>query len=240
VEAEPRRPQSLRCGVLGPVPHGPRTDHISQRDVEVLEFIARFGSVPRAAVATWARTSRTVTFTRERRLRIADLLTVRQETGAERERFVVATALGLRICGRRELRPARPSPATLHHELIAARLGAQLESRGERLRSEREIQASERAEGERIFSAELPGGRFHRPDLLQLVPGEPPRAIEVELSNKGAARLDGILRAWRFVVLEDRLSRVVYHCTPRTRRHVDAAIERTATAAQVEAVDLAL
>jgi hypothetical protein len=225
---------------MGSVPHGPRSDHVSRRDLEVLEFIARFGSVPRAAVATWARTSRTVTFTRERRLRIADLLTVRPQTGAERERFVIATPLGLKVCGRRELRPARPSPATLHHELIAARLGARLESRGERLRSEREIQATERAAGERILSAQLPGGRFHRPDLLELAPGEPPLAIEVELSNKGAARLDAILRAWRFVVLEERLSRVVYHCTPRTRHHVEAAIERTATAAQVEAVDLAL
>ncbi len=41
---------------LRDMPGGKRSDQISARDLEVLEFIARFGVVPRAAVATWAGT----------------------------------------------------------------------------------------------------------------------------------------------------------------------------------------
>ena len=51
------------------MPGGKRTGQISRRDVEVLEFIARFGVVPRSAVATWALTGQTATLTREHRLR---------------------------------------------------------------------------------------------------------------------------------------------------------------------------
>ncbi len=51
------------------MPGGKRTDRISPRDIEVLEFIARLGVAPRSAVALWAGTARTVTITRERRLR---------------------------------------------------------------------------------------------------------------------------------------------------------------------------
>jgi hypothetical protein len=49
-------------------------ERISRRDLEVLGFICRFGVVPRAAVAIWAKTGRSVTLDRERRLREAGLL----------------------------------------------------------------------------------------------------------------------------------------------------------------------
>jgi hypothetical protein len=58
------------------MPGGRRTDRISQRDLEVLEFVARFGVVPREAVAMWAGTARAVTAARERRLREAGLVEV--------------------------------------------------------------------------------------------------------------------------------------------------------------------
>jgi hypothetical protein len=45
-------------------------------DLEVLEFIARQGVVPREAVAIWADTRRAVTAARERRLREAGLVEV--------------------------------------------------------------------------------------------------------------------------------------------------------------------
>lgn len=50
------------------MPGGRRTDRISQRDLEVLDFIARQGVVPREAVAIRAGTARAVTAARERRL----------------------------------------------------------------------------------------------------------------------------------------------------------------------------
>lgn len=220
------------------MPNGRRTDRINARDLEVVELLARYGSVPREVVARWAGSGRTVTLERERRLRHAGLIEVLRGP-AEGERLLLATASGRRACGRPELLPARPSPATLRHETVLAAFGARLELAGERVLSEREILAAERSAGERLYSADLGRGRFHRADLLSLGPGGP-EAIEVELTGKGAARLDALLRAWRFAVAEGRLRRVVYHCPPRTRRVVEKALARTATAPMVEIADLVL
>jgi hypothetical protein len=217
---------------------GKRTDNISRRDVEVLEFIARFGVVPRSAVSTWAATGPTATLNRERRLRLAGLLEVRCGVWGE-GKLVAATRAGLRLCGRGELRPPRFRLEAIGHESAVAELAARLERDGERLLSEREILAQERTSGERSFSARLDGGRFHRADLLRTREDGLPEAIEVELTAKGAARLDRLLRAWRRSVLDRRLARVVYRCPPRTRDVVERAIERTRTgsAIAVEALD---
>lgn len=217
------------------MPHGRRSDRINERDLGVLGFIARYGNVPRSTVATWSGSGRSVAYAREHRLWLAGL--VRLERGHQGERILLATRQGLKACGRPELAPARPSPATFYHEALVARLGARLESEGAQVLSEREILARERAEGKRIFSAALGHGRFHRADLLRLT-GEGAEAIEVELTVKGAARLDGILRAWRFAVAERRFTRVTYHCAPPVRRFVDQAIARTATGEMIGAVDL--
>jgi hypothetical protein len=215
-----------------------KSERITQRDLEVLTFIARYGTVPRAAVSSRVGTARSVTLARERRLRLAGLIESRLGFGPS-ERLLVATRSGLCACGRPELGVARPSPATVHHETVLARVAADLERGGERLLSEREINALERAEGVRHLSAALAGGRFHRADLIRLdAEGEPAEAIEVELTTKGAARLDAILRAWRLAVAERRVTRVVYHCTPRTRRVVERSIERTKTEAMIAVIDL--
>lgn len=218
------------------VPNGRRTDRINRCDLELLELITRYGTVPRPVVSGWAGSGRTVTYERERRLRDAGLLEVLRGPG-EGERLLIATRAGRRACGRPELPAARPSPATLRHEVLLAALGARLELGGERVLSEREILAAERAHGSRLYSADLGHGRFHRADLIRLG-AEGPEAIELELSAKGAARLDAILRAWRFAVAEGRLARVVYHCPPATRRLLERAVARTSTAAAIELVDL--
>jgi hypothetical protein len=221
------------------MPGGARTDRISTRDIEVLEFIARFGVVSRRAVAIWSGCGRTATFERSRRLRAAGLIDVRPSFGEQR--VLLATPLGLRLCARRDLRPARLSAATVRHEVLAAELGALLERRGEALLSEREILARERAEGAPLLSAKLAGRRLHRADLVRLgEDGAPGEAIELELSVKGAARLDALLRAWRLAVAERRLARVVYHCAPGSRRFVDQAIARTRTKGMIDAIDLEL
>jgi len=220
------------------MPGGKRTDRISQRDLEVLEFIARFGVVPRSAVATWAATARTVTIVRERRLREAGLIRVLRGVG-ESGPLALCTAAGLRASGRDDLRTARLSSAAVGHDAVVAALAAALERDGERLLSEREILARERAEGRRLLSAALSSGRFHRADLVRVDGGGAPReAIEVELSTKGAARLDELLRAWRRAVLERRLTRVVYRCAPRARPFVEQAIERTRTQVAIAVEDL--
>ena len=218
---------------------GKRTDRLSARDVEVLGFIARFGLVSREAVAIWAGTSRSVTCARERRLRLAGLIEVGSEFwGAER--MIVPTAAGLRLSGYRHLGVPRASGAGATHEAAVAKLAAQMESAGTRLLSEREALAREREEGRRIYSVAIEGGRrLHRCDLIaESVDGGPPEAIEVELSVKGPARLDLILRSWRRAVADGRFGVVVYRCSPRAFEGVGRAVERTATGSYVRVEEL--
>ena len=220
------------------MPGGKRTDRISQRDLEVLEFIARFGVVPRSAVAIWAGTARTVTIVREGRLRGAGLIEVRRGAG-DHGPVAIATAAGLRACGRPELRTSRYSAVTDNHDAVVAALAARMERDGDRLLSEREILARERAEGKRVLSAALSSGALHRADLIRVDEGGGPgEAIEIELTTKGAARLDELLRAWRRAVAERRLTRVVYRCAPHTRRFVEQAIARTRTDAAIAVEEL--
>jgi hypothetical protein len=220
------------------MPGGKRSDRISRRDLEVLEFIARFGVVPRGAVAIWAGTGRSVTLGRERRLREAGLIEVKVPFGGS-ERLVVCTSKGLKACGRRDLRQSRVAPGLVQHEAMVARLAAQMERTGRRLLSEREILAEERAAGRRTLSAALADGRYHRADLIALDErGMPREAIEVELSTKGADRLDELLSGWAEAVAERRLARVLYRCAPRTRRFVEEAVQRTETAAAVHVEDV--
>ena len=215
-----------------------RTDRISRRDLEVLEFVARFGVVSREAIASWAGTAQTCTLARERRLRDGGLIDVRCGVWGE-GKIAASTRSGVVLCGRGELRPGRFSLATVHHETAVSELAAAMEHAGERTLSEREIAAGEREQGKRIFSASLGEKRFHRADLLRVgADGGPPEAIEVELNAKGQARLDALLRAWRWAVGEKRLSRVVYRCPPRIRPVVERAVERTKTGAAVVVEEL--
>jgi len=221
------------------MPGAKRSDRLSARDIEVLGFIARFGLVPREAVAAWAGTGRSVTFARERRLRQARLIEVGSEFwGAER--LIVPTAAGLRLSGYRHLGAASISGASADHESRVARLAAQMERAGTRLLSEREILAREREEGRRLYSLKIEDGRrLHRCDLIAVdVDGGPPEAVEVELTLKGSARLDLILRSWRRAVAEGRFRGVVYRCSGQALGGVRRAVERTATGSYVRVEEL--
>lgn len=171
----------------------------------------------------WAGTARAVTAARERRLREAGLIEVLAGIGNS-GRIVVCLRPGLRAVCRQELPTPRPSLASLVHSCATASVAARLERDGHRVLTEREIVAAERSAGERIYSAER-GSRFHRPDLVLL--GDPPEAIEVELSDKSNRRLDEILKGWRWAVAEKRVSRVRYLCSPRALPYVERAVERT-------------
>lgn len=204
------------------MPGGRRSERISQRDLEVLEFVARFRVLPRRAVAIWAGTARAVTAARERRLREAGLIEVMPGFG-DSGRIVVCKRAGLRAACREELPTPSPSPASLIHSAASAHVAARLERQGHRVLSEREIAAIERAEGKRIYSAER-RERFHRPDLVLL--DDPPVAIEVELTAKSPRRLQGILRAWRLTLARDQFSLIRYLCSPRACGAVERAADR--------------
>ncbi len=184
--------------------------------------------VPREVVALWAETRRAVTLDRERRLREAGLVKVLAGVG-DSGRLVLCTREGLRAVSRDELPVPRFSAGRVAHSAALARVGVELERRGQRVLSEPEIFAREAAEGGRVLSAQR-GQHHHRPDLVLL--GETPKtyeAIEVELTPKGKTRLDGLLRDWRLAVAARQFSGVRYLCSPRVLRYVQAAVERTRT-----------
>jgi hypothetical protein len=189
---------------------GKRTDRISQRDLEVLDFVARFGVVPMELVGRWAGTARAVTAARERRLREAGLIEVRPGIGGS-GRVVVCGRRGLRAVCREELGVPEPNPASFVHDVAAAHVAVGFERDGHRVLCEREIRAAERAEGKRIYSAEDNQGRYHRPDLVLL--GERPEAIEVELTAKSTHRLDAILRSWRSAIGYGQFASARYLCS---------------------------
>jgi hypothetical protein len=212
-----------------------RTERITTKDLEVLEFVARYGVVPREVVAMWAKTGRAVTAARERRLREAGLVEVLPGVG-DSGRLCLCTRRGLGAVGREDLPTPSFSPATLRHSATAARVGVQLERAGHRVLSEREIEARERAEGRRVFSAECRNGRLHRPDLVLL--GERPEAVEVELTAKSAHRLDEILRAWRRSVGRGQFAGVRYLCSAGTLPYVNRAARRVRTEDVIEVESL--
>jgi hypothetical protein len=211
------------------------TTAISERDLEVLAFVARFGLVPACAVATWAGTGQTVSYAREARWmehRLVDTLEPINGSG----RLLVCTSDGLRAVGRESLGPGRISVGRRPHAIAVARVAARLEREGPAVLSERELAGMEVEERRRIYSAELHDGRFHRPDLVLRGEGI---AIEVELSQKASWRLDSILRAWRAAIGADRFSGVRYLCGERALRAVRKAVERTVTDELIAVVPLA-
>jgi len=188
-----------------------------------LEFVARYGVVPREVVAAWAGTAKAATAGRERRLRMEGLIEVGAGLGGS-GRLLHATRDGLAAVGRKELRVPRPSAGAVRHEAAVARVGIWLEAGGHRVLSERELLAAERVEGRRIYSVRT-GERLHRPDLVVI--GERPEAVEVELTPKAPRRLDVILRAWARAVASGQYEGVRYLCPPVTLRLLQRALART-------------
>ena len=218
---------------------GKRTDLISQRDVEVLDFIARFGVVPRSAVATWAATRRTTTITRETRLRKAGLIVVDRGFGNIGPLSTANAGRSSRLWTRRSCRRHRSRSVFCATKRRSPTWRRGWKGGGEQLLSERQILAHERAAGDRVLSAALSGGRFHRADLVRVDgSGNALEAIEVELTAKKKDRLDEVLRAWRRVVGQEAVGGVTYRCPPQTRRLVERAVERTKTGGVVSVVGL--
>lgn len=202
--------------------------------MEVLEFIARYGVVPRDAVARWADSGRTATQVRERRLAVAGLIEI--STPLQGLHVAAATRAGLGACERDELTVARVSPSNLQHDAVCARLGARLEREGHQMLSERQLRAEESAFGRRVHSLRL-RTRLHRPDLMRV--GELTTPIEAELTRKAQGRLEEIVRRWRAAVDEGRFDRVLYYCTVEVLPYVHRAVDRAGAEAQIRVEQLA-
>lgn len=208
-------------------------DYIGLRDFEVLSFIARYGIVSRESVSVWAGTASTATLGRERRLRDFGLVEVHPGPWGK-GRVLVCTLAGLSAVGLRRLGPPRLRLATVGHELEVSVLAARIESSGGVTLSEREIDEVEGVAGGCVYSARVVEDARHLPDLVySLDGGRRWRAVEVELSPKGAKRLDRILRGWSRSVEEGCVSGVTYRCEGTVRSAVERAIERTDAARAV-------
>ena len=207
---------------------------ISFRDLQVLDFICRFGVVNRTAVQWWAGTGRSVTLDRERRLRESGLIEVHPPIGRSGPMLAV-TSPGLRLADCRELGPVRASVWTANHSIVCAQVAAWLEGGGvgDTILSEREMLAEERRLGGRFYSAKrsYPDPGWHRPDLyrLTLQDGEPQEyAIEVELTAKAPKRLVKIIDAWEGHKLGEKSpDAIIYLCPPKVAPHVERAVEKS-------------
>ena len=219
-----------------------RQETISFRDLEVLDFICRFGVVTRTAVQWWADTGRSVTLDRERRLREAGLISAHPAIGRSGP-LIAITSRGLRLADRAELGPARVSVWSANHSIVCAQLAAHLERAGDQVLSERELLAEERRSGDRSYSAQrnYPEEGWHRPDLYCFARHEgriEEHAVEVELTTKAPERLVKIIEAWENHKLRNPEGRdfadsteqaphwIVYLCAPKVAPFVERAVEK--------------
>jgi hypothetical protein len=210
------------------------TTAISERDLDVLDFVARFGLVPARAVRAWAGTAATVSYERERRWLLHGLVETLEPINGS-GRLLVCTRDGLRAVGRDRLGPGLISVGRRPHAIAVVEIAATLEREGRPVLSERELAALEAECRRRIYSAELNDRRLHRPDLVLPDSGI---AVEVELSQKASWRLDSILRAWRNAIGAGRFDKVRYLCGGRALKPVKQAVKRTVTDELIEVVAL--
>lgn len=210
---------------------------ITNRDKEVVNWIARVGAADPSHVMARFGMGRTVTYRRLGALEAAGLI--------ERSRLLygqagltVATRAGLRLCGLEDLGVARVSAASVAHWQASTTVAVLLERRhrAAAVGGVREIRAAERATGRPVATAEV-GSSSHLPDLVVWGPAGPGlrggMAVEVELTAKAPRRLEQIVRGWRRTVSQGVVSRVLYVCSPEALRAVERAITKTEAQQQV-------
>lgn len=209
-----------------------RTERISQTDLTVLGFIARFGRVARTAVLKLTGADRSHIIAGETRLRAAGLIEI-SEGSWDGETILACTAAGVARSGFGEVswQPIPPGPND--HNLMVAELAAAMERVGASTLSRREVAARERAVGDRVFSAELDDGDFRRPDLVHRGTGGPPEAIVVSLAGDEDPDLSEVLRGWDRAVAKRRFAWVSYRCSAATREEIDLAVLRAGATGSV-------
>lgn len=104
-----------------------------------------------------------------------------------------ATRQGVHVTGVNVPPVPVPAPTWWRHLEACAWLAAWLTARGRQMLGPRELLVHHAWRGELLG---LPGPRelVHRPDLVGVVPGRRPAAVEVELRRKSKARLRAILK----------------------------------------------
>jgi hypothetical protein len=208
-----------------------RDGQLTERDREIVDWVARVGAVGADDVRVAFRTGRTVAYRRLARcVDFGVLGQVRLLYGEPS--LYVATPTGLRWVGREVLRPAQLTPGGFAHAQACARLAAAFEGSGRyRVLGERAIRAHERAGGRLIASVAVgPTAGLHHPDLLLEADGAR-IAVEVELSVKTAQRLRAICRA---LGRAQHLTAVRYYAAARALGPLDRAVTATRTAHRIE------
>jgi hypothetical protein len=185
---------------LGP---GPAT-------IEGLRWLARVGPAPIDAWACamgWAVPTAKSHGARLKRERWIDRVARPQGDGS----LIFATRQGVQVAGV-DVPPApAPAPIWWDHMAASAWVAAWLTVRGREMVGPRELIADQSWQGQ-VKAA--PGSRrlVHTPDLVGIVPGRRPAAIEVELTRKSKARLRAILGLYSRWIASGKLGACVYVC----------------------------
>jgi hypothetical protein len=215
---------------------------VTDRDRSVVAWVAVIGAVSARDVMVRFGVGRTVGYRRLAALVELGLLT-RSRLVYGQPALYVATREGLSWAGLAEVDPARVGVATVRHWALCARLAVILERR-ERAEvwGEPRLRAAERESGGPLASAQLgvlPDGRprLRRPDLVLLPLGTAglPVVVEVELSVKGARRLEAICRAWARCRI---VSEVRYYAPAPVARAVSRAVSSVRAHDAIEVLSL--
>ena len=199
---------------------------VTDRDRSVVAWIGVIGAVSAQDVMAKFGVGRTVGYRRLRALVDHGLLS-RARLVYGQPALYVATREGLAWAGIPQVEPARVGVATTRHWALCAHLAVILErGKGSAVWGEPRLRAAELEAGRAIASAllgTLPDGRprLRRPDLVLFPADTAPVAVEVELSVKGARRLEAICRAWARCRL---VSEVRYYAPPHVARAVSRAV----------------
>jgi hypothetical protein len=122
-----------------------------------------------------------------------------------------AARQGVRVAGVDVLPAPEPAPIWWDHLAASAWVAAWLTVRGRDLVGPRELIGDQSWQGE---VKAVPGSRrlVHTPDLVGMVPGRRPAAIEVELARKSKARLRVILGLHSRWIASGKTGACVYIC----------------------------
>lgn len=195
-------------------PRAPSADRrlrIAQRDLELLDFIARFGFVSRLALMKRWGEERALVSERLARLARERLIAVR-EGEWDGDTLHLPTGAGARACGRAEL--LRPDDRRAERLALVATMAACEERLGKRVLSAREIVGMIRVDryaGESLCVVH-DDGRVEPPDMvLTNRYSRPPEAV-ILLESMGLDPLRELLRTWGRAISEKRFAGITLRC----------------------------
>jgi DNA-binding transcriptional ArsR family regulator len=196
---------------------------LTDRDIEILRWLARFRGVTAAQVGRrfemgYSRVSR-----RLNQLGAGGYVAL-ERVLHRRPGLYIVTEEG-QVVGGADLPVATVALGTYEHDVALADVAIGAELAGERVVTQRQMQALEVGVGARdpIYAVEFAAGERHFPDLM-LERADGRWALEVEVTDARSELLETILRAYAGA---DHLAGVIYHVAPAV--HADR-IERAAAA----------